>query len=430
MKIVQITPGAGKMFCGACFRDNALVQALRRMGHSVVMVPLYLPASLEDEDQSAGTPIFFSGINVYLEQKYPLFCKAPRWLRRLFASRLLLGWAARAAARTRADGLGEMTLSMLKGEDGKQAGELEELIVWLKSEKPDVICLSNALLVGLARRLHRELGVPLVCTLQGEDSFLDALPQPYRDQAWETVAERARDIDCFIAPSRYFADLMGRRLCLEPGHLRVIYNGIDLTGFETPAAEAGADGAKTLGYFARMCPEKGLDALVEAYISLKKRDRVKKLKLRVGGYCGPADERFVEALRKRLKANGVLDDVEFCPNLSRSEKLEFLRSLTLFSVPASYSEAFGLYVIEAMACGVPVVQPASSAFPELIEATGGGVLCDPDDSGALANEIEELLLDGKQMRLLGAAGRAAVFKQFSAETMAHQIADLHAEVTS
>ncbi len=428
MKIVQITPGAGKMFCGACFRDNALVQALRRMGHSVLMVPLYLPASLDEEDQSAGTPIFFSGINVYLEQKCAFFRNAPDWLRRLFASRFLLGLAARAAARTRADSLGEMTLSMLKGENGKQARELEELIVWLKGEKPDVICLSNALLVGLARRLRSELGVPLVCTLQGEDSFLDALPDSYRDTAWETVAERAADIDCFIAPSRYFADLMGRRLCLEPGLLRVVYNGIDLAGYDVPVAAPASNGLKTLGYFARMCPEKGLDTLVDAYIALKKRGRVKKLKLRVGGYCGPADEGFVEGLRKRLTANGVSADAEFCPNLSRAEKLEFLRSLTLFSVPASYSEAFGLYVIEALAFGVAVVQPDNSAFPELIAATGGGVLCEPGDAESLADEIEELLLDASRLQSMGSAGRAAVFEQFSAQTMARQIARIYEEV--
>ena len=80
--IVQITPGAGAMYCGNCFRDNALVAALRQMGHDVTMVPLYLPLTLDEEDQSAGTPIFFGGINVYLEQKLGLFRKAPRWLRR------------------------------------------------------------------------------------------------------------------------------------------------------------------------------------------------------------------------------------------------------------------------------------------------------------------------------------------------------------
>src|SRR6266568_3940052 len=162
MNIVQITPGAGAMFCGLCFRDNALVGELRRTGHKVTMVPLYLPFTLDEPDESAGTPIFFSGINVYLEQKSAFFRHAPGWLHRLLASRGLLKWAAGKTAKTRAEDLGDITLSMLRGEDGNQARELNELIAWFKSQsKPDVICLSNALLLGLAHRLKSELGAPI-----------------------------------------------------------------------------------------------------------------------------------------------------------------------------------------------------------------------------------------------------------------------------
>ena len=98
LRIIQITPGAGKMFCGACLRDNALVMALRRLGHAAMMAPLYLPLTLDEEDQSAGTPIFFSGINVYLEQQSALFRSAPSWLHQALASPMLLKWASGAAA--------------------------------------------------------------------------------------------------------------------------------------------------------------------------------------------------------------------------------------------------------------------------------------------------------------------------------------------
>jgi hypothetical protein len=138
------------MYCGGCFRDNALVATLRRLGHDVLMVPLYLPLNLEDADQSARTPIFFSGINVYLQQKMPLFRKLPRWLNRLLASPLLLRQAGKAAAKTRPADVGDLTLSMLKGEEGNQARELDELVRWLKTQaKPDLVCLSNVLLVGM-----------------------------------------------------------------------------------------------------------------------------------------------------------------------------------------------------------------------------------------------------------------------------------------
>jgi glycosyltransferase involved in cell wall biosynthesis len=422
MNIVQITPGAGAMFCGNCLRDNALVAEFRRQGHDVTMIPLYLPITLDEEDQSAGTPIFFSGISVYLEQKSALFRSMPRWAHRLFRSRRLLQWAAGRAAKTRAADVGELTLSMLRGEDGRQACELDELIAWLKTQpRPEVVCLSNALLVGMARRLKAELQTKVACTLQGEDAFLDGLTETHRSACWQTLAERAKDIDLFVAPSRYFAELMGRRLGLPSERVRVVYNGINLEGYErvqSPKSKVQSSAAPVLGFFARMSKEKGLDTLVEAYILIKRRDRVPRLKLHIGGSCGPSDEPFVKSLRKRLAEAGYIGETAFFPNLTRVEKLEFLGTLSVFSAPALYSEAFGLYVIEAMAAGVPVVQPRVAAFPELVEATGGGVLCEPRNVESLADALEDLLLKPERARVLGEAGRRAVFENFSAEAMA------------
>ena len=177
------------MYCGNCFRDNALVAALRQMGHTTLLVPLYLPMTLDEEDQSTGTPIFFGGINVYLEQKSALFRHSPKWLHKWLDSPVLLKWAAGKAAKTRAEDVGDLTLSMFRGEAGHQDRELNELIDWLKTQPPpDVICLSNALLVGLVRRLRAALRAPVVCMLQGEDSFLDSLPTSQRDAAWRLLA--------------------------------------------------------------------------------------------------------------------------------------------------------------------------------------------------------------------------------------------------
>jgi glycosyltransferase involved in cell wall biosynthesis len=411
------------MFCGACLRDNALVMALRKLGHEAVMAPLYLPLTLDEEDQSAGAPIFFSGINVFLEQQSALFRQAPAWLHQALASPTLLKWASGAAAKTQPAALGAMTISMLRGEDGNQARELEELIDWLRAEKPDVVSLSNALLVGMARRIKAELRVPVLCSLQGEDWFLEALPSPDRELAWQTAAERAADVDLFIAPSRYFGDLMQGRLKLAPDRVRVLTNGLNLDGYAA-APRQGEVQPPVLGYFARMCREKGLETLVGAFILIKKRGRIGNLKLRIGGSCGPADQVLVDELRARLNESGLLADVEFCPNISRMDKQTFLRSLSVFSVPAVYGEAFGLYVIEALACGVPVVQPRHAAFPELIAATGGGLLCAPGDEPALADAIESLLLDPACARSLGEAGQKAVREKFGIESMARQMEEL------
>jgi glycosyltransferase involved in cell wall biosynthesis len=434
LNIVQITPGAGGMYCGNCLRDNALVGALRQMGHRTLMVPLYLPMRLEQADNSAGTPLFFGGVNVYLEQKSALFRATPRWLHRLFDAPGLLAWASGRAARTRARDLGPLTLSMLRGELGHQARELEELVNWLKtSVEADVICLSNALLAGLARRIKAELGLPVVCFLQGEDSFLNALPDYHRETAWRTLAERAAEIDLFIAPSHYFGDLMRDRLKLPAERVRVVYNGIKLDGYgdaEGRPPKPNAEGRQVLGYFARMCPEKGLDTLVEAFLILKKQAQHKKLVLRVGGGLGPADKKFVKSLRRKLEQAGLAGQYEFCPNLTLAAKQDFYRSLSVLSVPALYGEAFGLYIIEALASAVPVVQPEVAAFPELIKETGGGLLCKPGDPQALADALAQLLQSPDYSRGLGATGRRGVLRDFSIETMARNVARLCQDVAS
>jgi glycosyltransferase involved in cell wall biosynthesis len=271
--------------------------------------------------------------------------------------------------------------------------------------------------------------------LQGEDYFLDSLPQAQRDLAWQTLAQRCAEVDLFIAPSRYFGELMSKRLHLPDDRVRVVFNGINLDGFEVedrrssvksrapdqPSTLDLQPSTPVLGYFARMCREKGLDRLVEAFILLKRREQTKNLRLRIGGGCGPSDEPLVESLRDRLKTNGVLHDVEFHPNPDRAAKLELLRSLTVFCVPALYGEAFGLYVIEALASGVPVVQPRVASFPELVGATGGGVLYDPGDVEALANAVESLVLNPDRRQALGDAGRRCVLQDFTAARMAQNI---------
>lgn len=430
MNLVQITPGAGGMYCGNCFRDNALVAAMRKRGHEVLMVPLYLPMTLDEESQAAGVPTFFGGINVYLQQQSAFFRRAPKWLHSLLDSPALLKLAAGRAAKTRAADVGELSLSMLRGEAGNQARELDELIAWLKTQpRTDVVMLSNAMLMGFTRKLKAELGCKVVCNLQGEDAYLDSMPSPLREQVWTLLAERCRDCDLFIAPSRYFGDTMTKRLNLPAERVKVVFNGISLEGYgATPKSGLRTPNSPILGYFARMCRDKGLDLLVETFIELKRRNAVPGLKLKVGGGCGPSDEPFVAQLKEHLRRAGCLDDVSFHPNLTREEKVAFLQSLSVFSVPALYGEGFGLYLIEALAAGVAVVQPRHAAFPELIEATGGGIIAEPN-AASLAGAIETLLRDPARLNALGESGQRAVMERFTVDQMAKGVEEALAALT-
>jgi glycosyltransferase involved in cell wall biosynthesis len=427
VRIVQITPGAGKMYCGNCFRDNALVAALRKAGHEVTMVPLYLPLTLDEEDQSGDTPIFFNGVNVFLEQQSSFYRSAPRWLHKLVGSERVLNWAANQVGKTKAEEVGDLTISMLNGEEGNQARELEELIDWLKTQpKPDVISLSNSLLLGLAQRLKEAFEVPVVCLLQNEAPYIDSMPEEFRTQVWRIMTERAQKADHFIAPSKFYAERMSDKLNLPKDRVHVIYNGINHEGFN---AEKTPPNPPVIGFFSRMCKDKGLDTLIDAFIRLKTNNHIPQLKLKIGGGCGPADETFVQRMRDRLHAKALLGDVEFHPNLSRKDKQAFLRSLSVLSVPAQFGEAFGFYVIEAMAAGVPVVQPRCASFPELIEATGGGVVYDHQGPESLASAIEKILHNPSEAKSLGLKARETVREKFSITQMAEQLVSLLDKLT-
>lgn len=428
MRIIQITPSAGDSFyCENCLRDAALAKAIIKLGHEGLTIPLYLPLPSEQSCSTGISPIFFGGLNVYLQQKSAFFRRTPRWLDRLFDSPRLLRLIGRMAGMTSARDLGKTTISMLRGEKGQQIKELDRLVDWLATQenRPDIICLSNILLAGLARAIKQRLGVPVVCLLQDEDGFLDGLVSPYSQQAWEIISQRAGDIDAFIGVSKYYTETMQQRLQLGPDRTFVVYTGISLDGYESYRVEPEVP---TMGYLSRMCPDRGLDTLVDAFLKLKKSEKLKDVKLRIAGGNRSDDEAFLNKIRQKLRSHGVIDDVEFLPDFDREARITFLRSLSVLSVPEKQPVAYGLYVLEALAAGVPVVEPASGVFPELLEITGGGLLCEPNNVEALADAIGSLLLDPAKARRLGEQGRAAVSEKFNIEQTAEQLVRIYGQI--
>ena len=311
---------------------------------------------------------------------------------------------------------------MLRGEHGRQVKELDRLVDWLAANgAPDVVCLSNALLLGLARRIAQRLGSKVVCMLQDEDEYLDALPPEHRREAWEVLRRRAAEVGAFVAPSRFYAGVMGPRLGLAADRIHVVHFGVR-TDDCGPADSAPQ--TPVVGFLQRICHAKGADILAEAFAILKSDGRLPGARLRLAGGMIGADIEYVEGIRALLAGRGLADDVEFLPNLRRPERVEFLRSLSVLSVPERRGEAAGRYVLEAMACGVPVVAPRNGASPELLEATGGGLLCEPEDPRSLADSLAEVLLDSPRAQALGAAGRAAVCEKFDIRHSARRFAEV------
>jgi glycosyltransferase involved in cell wall biosynthesis len=422
MKFLFLTPGTGSYYCGVCMRDNALAKQLCATGHDAFLLPLYLPLTLEESAASPDAPVFFGGLNVYLQQRFAWFRRAPRWLDRFVDHPAVLKLLGRFAGMTRGSDTGAITVSMLQGESGAQNREIDKLVEWiLKGERPDAIWLSTGLLAGVARRIQRETGVPVFCSLQGEDSFLDGLPEPWRSEAWLEMGRRVRELAGVTAPSRFFGGLMEQRLGLRARSLKIIPNGIALDGYGSPSVPPHPP---TIGYLARFTPGKGLATVVEAFVLLRRRGRVTNVRLRCAGTMTASDIPFLEKQKERLAEAGLLSEAEFLPSVSREEKIHFLRTLNVLSVPAMYGEAFGLYLLEAMACGVPLVQPNDAAFPEILETSGAGVIVKENTPEAFADAWEDLLLNPERAAAFGKAGLAAVQNEYSMARMAERFLEM------
>ncbi len=426
MRITYITAGAGGMYCGSCIRDNALAARLMAAGHEVLLLPLYTPL-LTDEENVSSDRLFYDGISVYLEEWVPLFRHTPWLLDRLWESPQLIRAVAGRAVQTEPETLGDLTVSVLEGTNGRQSKEIDKLVHWLRGQpKPDVVDISNSMLIALARPLKEALGAPVCCTLQGEDIFLNRLGEAHRDRCIALIAEHARYVDRFVAVSDYCAERMCRFLGIPGAKIDVAPLGISVEGLDRPPRPAG--NGLTIGHFGRVAPEKGLHVLCEAYRRLREAGRIERASIKVAGYLSPGHRSYLDSIMEQAREWGLDGDVSYHGKLDRAGKLEFLSTLDMLAVPAVYDDPKGLPLLEAMACGVPVIVPRRGSYTEFVERTGGGVLVQPDDVGALETAIERLAGDREHRQELGRQGAAGVREHYTAEIMAARAVDVYRKV--
>jgi glycosyltransferase involved in cell wall biosynthesis len=426
MRILSITAGAPGMYCGTCLRDNSLARALIADGHDVLLVPIYTPTHT-DEPNVSRPRVFFGGVSVYLEQYVSLFRKLPAALDRLWDATPVLRALAARSIPADPKMLGELTVSVLRGEDGFQRKEIDKLVSWLRTEPtPDVIDLSNSLMIGLAAPLKRALGRPVCCTLQGEDLFLDGLSEPYRSQAMTLIAEHASHVDRFIAVSDYYAAFMRDYLRIAPDKIRLVPLGINVDGYD-PRPRPRTPPFK-IGYFARIAPEKGLHHLCEAYRLLRQELGMPPSRFEAAGSLSAQHKPYLEDLRTRLHDWGLDGEFVYHGMLDRAGKIAFLQSMDVISVPSAYDEPKGIHVLEALAAATPVVQPDRGAFPEILRKTGGGLLVPPDDPRAVAEAILRLYRDPGLGVRLAEEGARGVRAHYTAAQMARRAVDVYGEV--
>jgi glycosyltransferase involved in cell wall biosynthesis len=425
MRILYLTAGAAGMYCGSCLRDNALATELLAHGHEVTLVPLYTP-TLTDERNVSQDKVFFGGISVYLQQHSPIFRITPRAIDRLWDSNFALKMVARRSIPVQPESLGELTVSMLRGEDGNQKKELGKLIDWARTQPPpDVIDLQNSLLIGLAKSIRRSLNRPVCCTLQGEDLFLAGLQEPSHTQAIELIRANVKHVDAFIAVSDYYAGFMSELLSIPREKMHVVKLGINLKDFGSEFPARRPKDRFNIGYLARVAPEKGLHMLAQAYRLFRKQEPGIDARLEVAGYLGPEHSGYLRTIERQLQESGLTSEFRYRGAVDREEKMRFLSEIDVLSIPATYDEPKGLPVLEAMASGVPVVQPRRGSFSEIIERTGGGLLVEPDDPAALAEGLLSLWRNPELGEELAKQGYSGVRAHYAVSNMTERALEVY-----
>lgn len=422
MRILSLTAGAAEMYCGSCLRDNALARELMAMGHDVTLVPVYTPTKVDGRNVS-GSKVLFGGISVYLQQHSALFRHTPWIVDRLLDSPWALKMASRRSLAVNPKFLGEMTVSMLEGESGRLAKEFTKLEYWFsQAVKPDVVSLPNTLLISMAQPVRNVFRGPLVCTMQGEDLFLDSLAEPYRSQALSLIRARVKDVDAFVAVSAWYAGYMAEYFRIPRARIHTVGLGVDLPASASSSLERKGD--FTVSYLARIAPEKGLHLLGEAWRRFREMDQG-PARLRAAGYLAPEHRPYLEGVTRQLAEWGHARDFEYLGELDHGHKVRFLSEAHVLTVPVVYDDPKGLYALEALAAGTPVVLPARGALTEHVERTGGGILTAAGDARQIAGAWLQLKNDPSAARQFGERGRANAALHYSVRAMASQTLDLY-----
>ena len=423
MQVVHIVPGSGGSFyCGNCLRDSTYVNALQKAGVEVIKIPMYLPL-FADEHDLADVPVFYGAISLYLKHVFPIFQKIPKWVDRMLNSGPALKLAAKMAGSTNSRGLEDMTISMLMGEHGEQKKELDQLVEWMSNySRADVVHISNALLLGLAHKIREKLDVPVVCSLQDEDTWVNVMDMEFAIKTWELMREKSRDVDAFFVVSKYFADKMSEKLDIPADKLLITHIGLDPEEYSFRNA---LEKEPAIGYVSRMCHDNGLEVLVDAFIILKKNPAMQPVKLRITGGSTGVDNKFLKGIRKKINKSGLQEDVIFHKDFEEKGRHEFFEKVNIISVPVLEGEAFGIYLLESMASGIPVVQPNLGAFKEIVALAGGGVIYEPNTPEALAKELGDLIQDPKRHGELSKNGRKGVEKHFNIHFQAARMREIY-----
>jgi len=421
MKILFIMPGSGDAFyCGNCFRDNLQASALRKAGQDVIVMPIYLP--LKYASFQGDTPLFFPATTFYAAQMLFGVRKMPHWLERVTGSKKMLQMASSLSGTTSAEGMEKMTLSMITGDDPTFHIYINQLTDWIiNHERPDVIHLSSSLLAGIAKVLRHRLSIPIVCSVQDEELWIDSMKSTFVGKAWQGIAENAGFIDQFITTSVFYKNRIREKIP-EITHIEVIYPGVERERYASSCYPSDP----VIGFFNRLHKLYGLDILAEAFVKLKGQNRIRNLRLKIGGGYTGKDRRYLKKVKKILEP--YRNDVEISHHYNPDEHAAFYRSISVIAVPVTFEEGVGLYLCEAFAAGRPAVEPATGSIPEIVGEAG--IIYQPNDSDSLAEALFQLLGDKERYRQTVEKAKTLSESRYDEKTMADRLIDLYQGILS
>jgi glycosyltransferase involved in cell wall biosynthesis len=312
---------------------------------------------------------------------------------------------------------------MIKGDNSMRDNEMDRLVAYLiKDAKPDAIHLSNALIIGLASQLKKRLKIKVFCSLQNEDDWIEEMAEPYRSKAWKMIGEESKNIDAFVSPSQYYKDLFISKTSVTGENIHVVPSGIESQPELNTSAKNHSPG---LGYYCRVNFMNGFDKLVDSFIEIKTHNKIPGLTLHVCGGFTSDDKPFIRSQIKKLKESGFIESVRIYDDFQGTSKQEFFNNIDVMSVPVRKYDAYGLYILEANAHGVPVVQPATGSFPEILEKTGGGFVYTPDNIEKLTESLVSLLENETLKKKLGDIGRKNVRAELTMEKMSEGLSKVY-----
>jgi glycosyltransferase involved in cell wall biosynthesis len=426
MKVVYLITGSGSEFyCANCYRDMLYLRAIKKVpGISAKAVPLYLPPDKSLQDPGFEKEVFFGAISMFIRDKVRILKNMSPFWDKILDSPFLLKFASKMSGSTNTDGLEEITLNMISGDNSFQDHEVDRLLQFISRDGvPDIVHLSNALILGLGKLIkQKNCDIKVVCSLLNEDDWIDDMKEPYKSQAWDLMGKHAGCIDRFITPSHYYKELFVSKTGVDTEKVDVVPIGFDPEPVDWPVKPSKNP---SIGFFSRMNDYNGFDKMVDAFILLKESGEFPELKLRAcGGFTGE-DKPFITKQIKKIKQHGLKEYFELYDEFMGNGKIDFLKAVDIISVPVNKYDGYGLYIIEANSAGIPVVMPYTGAFPEILAYTGGGIVYSPDTVDELAKNLATLINDKEKIAKLGAKGKKGVAENLSMERMSVGISNLY-----